>query len=86
MPNIKSQIKRVATNDKARQRNAAYKSRVRTAIKKVNVAIDANEKDNAQALFLEAVKLIDKSVTKGVFHINKAARTKSRLHARIAAL
>lgn len=86
MPNIKSQIKRVTTNDKARSRNAAFKSRVRTAIKKVNVAIAAQDKENAQALYLEAVKLIDRSVSKGVFHVNKAARYKSRLNAHVVAI
>jgi small subunit ribosomal protein S20 len=79
MPNIKSQIKRVQTNEKARNRNAQFKSSVRTAIKKVRLAIDANDKELAEQKYKVAVSLIDKAVSKNVMHRNKAARIKSGL-------
>lgn len=79
MPNIKSQIKRVQTNEKARNRNAQFKSSVRTAIKKVRLAIDANDKALAEQNYKLAVSLVDKAVSKNVMHKNKAARIKSGL-------
>lgn len=79
MANIKQQIKRNKTNEKARQRNASFKSKVRTAIKKVRVAVEANDKKTAEALLPEAISLIDKSVVKGIQHKNAAARQKSSL-------
>jgi small subunit ribosomal protein S20 len=66
--------------------NASQRSFVRTAIKKVLKAIDAKDKDAAQAAFKEAVPAIDKSVSKGIMNKNKAARHKSRLNAHIKAL
>jgi len=78
MANIESQKKRVLTNEKSRLANKALKSEVRKAIKK---AITAKSEDaaNKQELVNAAVRLIDKSVTKGIFKPNKAAREKSRL-------
>lgn len=83
MANIKSQIKRNLTNEKARTHNAAIKSSVRTAIKKVEKAIAANEVDNAKALFIEAAALIDKAVTSDVFSSQSGARKKSSLQRRL---
>jgi len=79
MANIKSQIKRIRTNEEARVRNASAKSALRSASKKVRVACTACEKDKANALLLEAFKLIDKSVSDGVQHKNTASRQKSEL-------
>lgn len=79
MANIKSQIKRNKTNEKARLRNASKKSAFRTAVKKVKLAVEAKDLANAQALLDAAFRLIDKSVSDGVQHKNTAARQKSHL-------
>lgn len=79
MANIKSQIKRNRTNEIARERNKAAKSAVRTAIKKVKVAVEAKDLVAAEAALAAANKLIDKSVSDGVQHKNTAARQKSEI-------
>jgi small subunit ribosomal protein S20 len=78
MANIKSKEKRIKTNEKARVRNAAVKSRVRKAIKNVKIAIKAND-PQAPELLKKAHKEINTSVSKGVFHQNNGARKSSRL-------
>ncbi|MBE3570101.1 MAG: 30S ribosomal protein S20 [Bacillales bacterium] len=78
MPNIKSAIKRVKTNEEHRARNAQFKSSMRTAIKKFEAAA-LNNADNAQELLQNAVKHVDKAAAKGIIHKNTASRTKSRL-------
>ncbi len=80
MANIKSKMTRIKTNEKARVRNAAIKSRVRTAIKNAKAAIVAKEA-NAQELVSQAHKEINTAVSKGVFHKNNGARKSSRLDA-----
>ena len=77
MANIKSQKKRVLTNEKAHQRNRAVKSSLKTAIKKVHVAIDAGDGDAAKAAAIEASKLLDKAASKGILHKNQASNRKS---------
>ena len=77
MANIKSQKKRVLTNEKAHQRNRAVKSSLKTAIKKVHVAIAAGDADAAQAAALEASRVLDKAASKGVIHKRQAANRKS---------
>ena len=79
MAQIKSQLKRIETNEKARQRNVAYRSRVATQSKKVRVACEKKDLAAAQAELKLAIKLIDKSVTAGVYARNTAARKKSSL-------
>lgn len=79
MANLKSAIKRVRTNETKRARNKALKSYMRTQIKRVNTLIEANDVENAQAAFQEAVKTIDKTVRKGALHKNAGSRFKSRL-------
>lgn len=79
MANIKSQIKRNRTNEVARERNKAAKSAVRTAIKKVKVAVDAKDVKAAEAALVEATRLIDKTVSDGIQHKNTAARQKSEI-------
>lgn len=79
MANIKSQIKRVKTNEKARMRNASKKSEMRTAIKKVKLAVETKALDNIDTLLNEALRLIDKSVSDGVQHKNTGSRQKSEL-------
>lgn len=78
MPQIKSAIKRVKTQDAANKRNAAQLSKLRTAVKKFKVAVAAGEED-ASKLRVEAESALDKAVSKGLIHKNKAARDKSRL-------
>lgn len=79
MANIKSQIKRNRTNEKARQRNASAKSAIRTASKKVRLAVEAKDLAQAEELLLKAFSLIDKSVSDGVQHQNTASRQKASL-------
>ena len=86
MPNIKSQIKRVKTNDKRRQFNASFKASMRTAIKAVEVAVENKNIDVAQEAYNTANKKLDKAVAKGICHKNYAARQKSRLSKKINAL
>ena len=77
MANIKSQIKRNKTNEKARQRNASAKSAIRTSIKKVRLAVEAKDLAKAEEALKAAFRLIDKTVSDGVQHKNTAARQKS---------
>lgn len=69
MANIKSQKKRILTNEKARQRNQGVKSQLRTAIKKVRNAVAAGDKDAAIVANREAARKLDKAVSKGVLHV-----------------
>ena len=79
--NIKSQIKRNRTNEKARLRNKAVRSGLRTSLKKAESAAGTDE--SAEAL-KAAISTIDRAATKGVIHKNAAARKKSRLVRRLA--
>ena len=79
MANIKSQKKRALTNVKANLKNSAEKSRLKTAIKKVNKAIEAGDKETAVKAFNEANSLLDKAATSGLKHKNYVAREKARL-------
>ncbi|QSB04476.1 30S ribosomal protein S20 [Natronoglycomyces albus] len=80
MANIKSQIKRNRQNEKARLRNKAVKSSLKTAIRKFREASAADDKAAAQAELRNATRLLDKAVSKGVIHKNQAANRKSALH------
>ena len=84
--NIKSQIKRNRTNEKARQRNKAVKSSLKTSVRKFNHAVDAGDKDQATVLAREATKALDKAASKGVIHANQAANRKSSISKKAAAL
>ena len=79
MANIKSQIKRNRTNEKARQRNVSAKSAVRTASKKVRLAVEAKDLAKAEEALRAAFRLIDKTVSDGIQHKNTAARQKGEL-------
>ena len=79
MAQIKSQIKRIETNEKARQRNVAVRSRIATESKKVRVAVEKGDKKAAEEALKLALKLIDKSVTANVYTRNTAARKKASL-------
>lgn len=79
MANIKSQIKRVKTNEKARQRNKSVKSAVRTAVRRFREAAAAGETEKAVELQRAAAKALDKAASKGVIHKNQAANRKSAM-------
>ena len=85
MANIKSQIKRNRTNEKARMRNKAVKSSLKTAVRKFREAAEAGSAD-AIALGREANRALDKAVSKGVIHANQAANRKSSINKRAAAI
>ncbi len=79
MANIKSAKKRVEIAQIRNARNKAIKSGVKTAVKKVEAAVEAGNREAAQAELLNATSLIDKAEKKGVFHKNTAANKVSRL-------
>ena len=86
MANIKSQIKRIKTNEKARLRNKSVKSSLKTAIRKFREAADAGDVETATTLMRDASKALDKAASKGVIHANQAANRKSALAKRTATL
>lgn len=86
MPNIKSAIKRVKTNDARRLRNASQKSALRTAVKQADQAVVGTDVNAAKEALQLAQKKLDKAVTKGLIHKNAAARKKSRLAKKLNAL
>ncbi|MGN1147262.1 MAG: 30S ribosomal protein S20 [Lachnospiraceae bacterium] len=79
MANIKSAKKRILVAQTKADRNKAIKSGVKTAIKKVNTAIESGDKAAAQAALLAATSEIDTAASKGVYHKNNASRKVSRL-------
>lgn len=86
MANHKSAIKRIRQNLKRNAINRSNRSRLRTQIKKLRAALAASDKTASQELVNPTVSLIDKAVNKGLIHRNTAARYKSRLIKRVAAL
>ncbi|MBO6205619.1 MAG: 30S ribosomal protein S20 [Lachnospiraceae bacterium] len=80
MANIKSAKKRIIVSETREERNKAIRSGVKTAVKKVYAAIDANDKEAAKAALLNATSVIDKATSKGVYHKNYASRKISRLN------
>lgn len=79
MPQIKSQKKRVKTNNKAHKLVVSKKTALKTSIKKVLAAAEAQDKEAAVAAYNECCSKLDKAVAKGVHHKNYASRQKSRL-------
>lgn len=77
MANIKSQKKRILTAEKARQRNKAVRSELKTAIKAVRTAVEAGQLEDAQVAANKASRLLDKAASKGIVHKNQAAQRKS---------
>lgn len=77
MANIKSQKKRIRTNEIARVRNKAIRSELKTVIKRVKAAVEAGDKEAAQAAATTVYRKLDKAVAKGVIHKNQAANRKS---------
>lgn len=86
MPNIKSQIKRDQTNELARQRNAAAKSKARTAIKKVETLAAEGKKEEAVKALADAMSILDKVAQDGIIAKNNADRKKAHLQEVVANL
>lgn len=86
MANIKSQKKRVLTNEKRRLRNQSVKSELKTLIRKTREAVEAGDKDAATKNLQIASRKLDVAVSKGVIHKNQAANRKSKLAKRVNAL
>ncbi|MFT5139423.1 MAG: small subunit ribosomal protein S20 [Lysobacterales bacterium] len=86
LANSLSARKRARQAEKHRLLNASQRSHVRTSIKKVLAAIETGDKSAAEAAYKAATPAIDRSVSKGLMHRNKAARHKSRLNTHIRAL
>jgi small subunit ribosomal protein S20 len=84
--NINSQKKRILTNEKARLRNNAVKSELKTAIRAVNTAVESTDKDAAAVALVAAGRKLDKAVSKGVLHKNNAANRKSAISKKVNAL
>jgi len=86
LANIKSQIKRMRQNEKRRLRNRYFKGRARTFVKKARLIIQKGSLEEAIQATRMAVSALDKAAEKGILHKNNAARRKSRLMKRLAAL
>ena len=86
MPNIKSAIKRVKTNEARNAQNTNAKSAMRTAVKKVEAAVANNVLAAAKEVFADAANKLDKAAAKGLIHKNAAARKKSRVAKKANAL
>jgi len=79
MPQIKSAIKRVKTSEKSHLRNISYKSKIKSSIKKFDLALSEKNKEEISKYFKDAVSILDKSVNKGVLPKNTASRQKANL-------
>ena len=86
MANIKSQMKRIKTNEKARQRNVAVKSALKTTVRRFRTAADSGDAAAATAALQVASKALDKAASKGVIHKNQAANRKSGMAKQVAGL
>jgi small subunit ribosomal protein S20 len=84
--NIKSQIKRIKTNEKARLRNKSVKSSLKTSVRRFREAADAGDVDTATVALRDASRALDKAASKGVIHSNQAANRKSAMAKRAAEL
>jgi small subunit ribosomal protein S20 len=84
--NIKSQIKRNKQNEKARQRNKAVKSALKTSVRQFREAAETGDADKATQAMRTAYVKLDKAVSKGVIHRNQAANRKSAIAKRAAQL
>lgn len=79
MANIKSQIKRIKTNDKARERNKSARSTIKTAIRRFRDALTSGDNKVITTELQKASRLLDVAVAKGVIHTNQAANKKSAM-------
>ena len=86
MANIKSAKKRIKVTEVKTLKNRMIKSALKTAIKKFEAAVSANNAEEAKELFVKVTKALDMAAQKGVVHKNMAARKKSRLAAKLNAM
>jgi small subunit ribosomal protein S20 len=84
--NIKSQIKRIAQNNRAHERNKSVKSALKTSIRRFHEAANAGDKDKARAAAAAAARKLDKAASAGVIHKNQAANKKSAIAKKAAGL
>ena len=83
MANSPQARKRASQNSVRRLRNHSQRSAVRTAIKKLDVAIESGDQESAKTAYQTSASMIDKATIKGLHHKNRAARLKSRLNKRV---
>lgn len=86
MANIKSQMKRIRTNEKARVRNLASRSELKTLVRSTREAVAAGDKSAAESALKVATRKLDVAASKGVIHKNQAAQRKSKLASSVAAM
>ena len=86
MANIKSAKKRILVTQTKTAKNKAVRSEVKTAIKKVEAAVAANDKEAAKAALTVAISTIESASSKGVYHKNTASRKVSRLAKAVSAM
>ncbi|MEJ5222930.1 MAG: 30S ribosomal protein S20 [Anaerolineales bacterium] len=86
MANIKSQIKRNRQNEKRRLRNRIVRGATRSAVREARQALETGNVEATKAAVIEAISKLDKAAEKGVIHKNNAARRKSRLMKKLAAM
>ena len=86
MANIKSQIKRIRTNEAARQRNKGVKSSLKTAVRNFRTTAESGDREATLAALTAASRQLDKAASKGVIHANQAANKKSAMAKRAASL
>ena len=86
MANIKSQIKRIKTNEAARQRNQSVKSGLKTAVRRFREAAAAGDAETAQKALTAASRQLDKAASKGVIHRRQAANRKSGMARALASV
>ena len=86
MANIKSQIKRIRTNEKARQRNVAVRSALKTTVRRFRTAAESGDAAAATAALEVASKALDKAASKGVIHTYQAANRTSGLAKQVSGL
>ena len=86
MANIKSQIKRIRTNEAARLRNKAVRSALKTAVRHFREAADSGDRESALTAMNTASRELDKAANRGVIHANQAANRKSAMAKRANAL
>ena len=86
MANIKSAIKRNKQNEKRRLRNRVYAGTARTFVRKARTSIESGELEEARQATQKAISALDKAAEKGILHKNNAARRKSRLMKKLAAM
>lgn len=84
MANLKSQKKRIKTDHERRQRNRGVRSRIKTQIRRVELAVEEGRSEDARAALREASGALDKAADKGAVHRNYAARHKSRLARKVS--